>query len=388
MTTPECPRVLLVTRNLPPLLGGMERLNWHMASELTAFAEVHIVGPAGSASGRPHRTEVREVPLAPLSRFLVSSLAQACKEARTWRPDIVLAGSGLTAPAALLAAKVCGARAVAYLHGLDVIASHPVYRLLWRPVLRRMSRLVANSDATASLCRGIGIKSGKIGVVRPGVQVSSTLPSDAQLERFRREHGVTGRRVLLSVGRLTERKGMREFVSHALPGIVARDPDVVLMIVGDAPADALHARGQSAASIAAAAASAGVSQHVRCVGRLSEADLQTAYALASLHVFPIRQLPGDPEGFGMVAIEAAACGVPTVAFDVGGVGDAVLPGRSGYLVPPADYTAFAEAVHRVLAGAVNPGDCVQFARRFEWSLFGQALVRELGLGRRSGCGGT
>ena len=71
MATREKPRVLLITRNLPPLLGGMERLNWHMASELTAFADVRIIGPTGSRDGRPPGTEIQEAPLGPLPSFLL-----------------------------------------------------------------------------------------------------------------------------------------------------------------------------------------------------------------------------------------------------------------------------------------------------------------------------
>src|SRR5690606_2320699 len=112
--TSQRPRILLITRNLPPLVGGMERLNWHIADELSRHADVRVIGPAGSAVLRPDRVELIEVPLRPLWRFLQASAWQALRTARAWRPDIVLAGSGLTAPAAWAAARACSARACVY----------------------------------------------------------------------------------------------------------------------------------------------------------------------------------------------------------------------------------------------------------------------------------
>src|SRR3546814_12930756 len=68
------------------------------------------------------------------------------------------------------------------------------------------------------------------------------------------------------------------------------------------------------------------------------------YKAASAHIFPVREIPGDPEGFGMVAVEAAAHGVPTIAFATGGIVDAVAEGESGRLIRPGDYGAFAGVV--------------------------------------------
>src|SRR3546814_19308190 len=78
---------------LPPLVGGMERLNWHLADQLSRFAEVRLIGPSGSASLAPSSVKVREPPLRPLPTFLVHAQWNALKEAREWRPDVVLARS-------------------------------------------------------------------------------------------------------------------------------------------------------------------------------------------------------------------------------------------------------------------------------------------------------
>ena len=375
-TTSAATRILHITRNLPPLVGGMERLNWHIADELSRYAQVQLIGPEGSSALRPAAVPVTEVPLRPLPRFLLASAWQAVAVARRFQPHIVLAGSGLTAPAAWLAARASDARAHVYLHGLDAAVQHPAYRAVWHPAIRHMDGVIANSQPTAELARSLGVAAEKIRIVHPGVTLPAAAQSAALLQDFRQRHQLGDQRLLLSVGRLTTRKGLREFVQHALPAIVQAAPDTLLAVVGEAPTDSVHASVQTRASIQAVADAAGIGQHLRFLGVITDPqELAAAYESATLHIFPVRHLPGDPEGFGMVAIEAAAHGVPTVAFATGGIVDAVAPGQSGHLVTPGDYPALAQAALQVLAD--SPGAwqarASAFAAQFAWPIMGQKL---------------
>lgn len=374
------PRILHITRNLPPLVGGMERLNWHIADELSRHAQVQLIGPSGSAVQRPAAVPVTEVPLRPLPRFLLASARQAVVVARQFKPHVVLAGSGLTAPAAWLAARASGARAHVYLHGLDAAVQHPAYRAVWHPAIRRMDGVIANSQPTAELARNLGVAAEKIRIVHPGVTLPTAPQSPAALQDFRQRHQLGNKRLLLSVGRLTTRKGLREFVQHALPAIVQAAPDTLLAVVGDAPADSLHASVQTRASIQAVADAAGIGQHLRFLGVITDPqELACAYESATLHIFPVRHLPGDPEGFGMVAIEAAAHGLPTVAFATGGIVDAVTEGESGHLVAPGDYPSLAQAALQMLAD--GPGAwqtrASAFAAQFAWPTLGKRMLEAL-----------
>ncbi len=368
-------RILLVTRNFPPLLGGMERLNWHLAGELSKCHEVRVVGPQGAGQLAPPGVEVHEVPVRPLARFLPAAGWQTLRIARAFSPAVVLAGSGLVAPLAWTAARASGARAAAFVHGLDISVPNPVYQAVWPWFLRRMDRLIANSRATAALAADAGVPAARIGVVHPGVRLPA--PDPQARARFRARHGLGDDPVLLSVGRFSGRKGLREFATEVLPLISAGLPDVRLVIMGDCPANALFGQAQSPDSIRAAAEIAGTGSRLCFLGAGTDQELADAYSAADVHVFPVRHIPGDPEGFGMVAIEAAAHGLPTVAYATGGVPESVAEGLSGRLVAPGDAPGFAQAVLDLVRHPLPAAGVRGFAERFEWTHFGAALCAEI-----------
>jgi len=364
-------RILLVTRNLPPMRGGMERLNLHMAFELAREFDVAVIGPQGCRSVLGADFTVYEVYGKPLWRFFLGAAWTSIRVAFHWRPLAVLAGSGLAAPFAWLAAKSAGAQMAIYAHGLDLIASHPVFRWFWRPFIRRADLCIVNSVNTASLARSIGVPAARTVILHPGV----TLPHADGGEDFRERFGFGNQPLLLSVGRLIARKGLLEFVQNALPDIVRHTQDVCLVVIGDEAPELLQGNSSGLGErIRLCAAALGLARNLRFIGPQDDATLAGAYAAANVHVFPVRDTPGDVEGFGMVAVEAAAYGLPTVAFAVGGVPDAVADGVSGDLVEPGNYGEMARRVIARLSdteGRAQSGLKIrEFARRFTWDEFG------------------
>lgn len=372
-------RSLLITRNFPPLVGGMERLNRHIAQALARNGAMAMVGPSGARAFAPAGIDLREVPHRPLPRFLMGAFVEGWRSAGRFAPTLVLAGSGLAAPQARLAARRAGARCAVYVHGLDLIAPHPVYQRLWLPAIRGADRVIANSRNTARLAEQQGVPRDRLRVVTPGTEVFDT-PPVASTTAERATLGLQDGPVLLSVGRLTERKGLAAFIRDAMPALVAARPDVQLIIVGSDANDAVAAaRGSERARIVAEAERAGVAGHVRLLGVVDDATLDILYRSADLHLFPVRDLPGDVEGFGMVALEAASRGVPTLGYAVGGVPDAVEHGRTGELVAPDDARALAEATLAWLAKprAQTAADCLAFAAANGWDIFERRLVEAL-----------
>jgi phosphatidylinositol alpha-1,6-mannosyltransferase len=354
----------------------MERLIHHVYQELCKEFDVLLVGPEGAEAYAYAQDGVVSIcPLTPLPGFLACLQWKAARIALRHKPDLILAGSGLAAPAAYLAVRLASAPVACFLHGLDVIAASKIYRKLFLPAVRRCDLLIANSENTRRLVKvGTGREHG-VEVLNPGVDIpgQSTV---ADALSFRRMLGALDRTLLLSVGRLSPRKGLVEFIERVLPVLVSQRPELLLVIIGEEPRHALASiRGESE-RIQEATRRSGMQGHVTAVGAVSDDVLAKAYRECDLLVFPVRELHGDVEGFGMVAIEAAAHGLPTVAFASGGVPDAVRHGVSGYLVPPDDYTAMSDTIVRYLAERNREAwriRCSEFARTFGWDRFGVRL---------------
>jgi phosphatidylinositol alpha-1,6-mannosyltransferase len=367
------PRILVVTRNFPPLVGGIERVMHRAVQVFAQRAEVAMIGPAGSEVHAPPGVGVHAVP-AGMGSFVARGAIHALRRASAFRPDLVFAGSGLAAPLALAAARVARARATGYVYGLDLVVRNAVYQRAWLPAIRRLDAVLAISEPTRAEAVARGIRDERLTILHPGVDVRV---GDAG--RFRRAFGYEGRPLLLSLGRLNPRKGLVPFLEHAFPAIVGAVPDVRFAIIGaDATEAGTHAESVSA-GIRRVAAERGFGEHVQLLGRLDDDTVTDALAAADTFVFPVVPLPGDMEGFGMVAIEAAANGTPTLAFAVGGVVDAVSP-TSGRTVASGDYAGMAAIAIEWLRDASarpSPESCRAAAEAFSWPRFDERLSRWL-----------
>ncbi len=381
------PRVAVLSRNLPPLTGGMERLSWQVVKTLAEDFEVHVLGPRDSLALLPDGVQGHACQGAAALPYLCeATLVSVWRALSRTRPDLVLATSGLTAPVARLYAALCRRPYLAMVHGLDLVAESAIYQHLFVPALRGATRVIANSANTARLARARGVPAAALRVIHPGVEWPAPL---ADGSAFRRRHGLGARPVMLMVGRQTARKGLVEFVEHGLPAIVQAMPDAVLLVVGGEAQHAIRRENSIAPRLEAAINKRGLQSAVRMLGSLDDAQLAAAYAAADVHVFPLVAVRGDVEGFGMVAVEAAAHGLPTVAFDEGGVRDAVIEGSTGQVLAPGDYAGLVAAVLKEFAGddlAARRAACRAAAARFAWPAHDAAwrqLMNELLPGRSS-----
>jgi phosphatidylinositol alpha-1,6-mannosyltransferase len=162
-------------------------------------------------------------------------------------------------------------------------------------------------------------------------------PGPAAIADFRRMAAVSPNQpVILSVGRLVKRKGIAWFVQHVLPRVPA---DTIYVVIGD---------GKEMDVIRDAASAAGAADRVRLLGRVSDDILAAAYRRANIFVMPNIPVPEDIEGFGLVALEAAASGLPVVASRLEGITDALQHECNGFLVSPLAADDYIAAISRLL----------------------------------------
>jgi len=364
--------ILVVTRNFPPLTGGMERLMRHSVETLASRFDVTLVGPSGCSEFVPEEVSVIECPPAPFS-FLVMALLRGWVPCRKTSFDLVLGGSGLVAPITWFLSWIAKARSAIFVHGLDLVVDNFVYQRLFVPFLRRHDRVIANSQNTLDIAIGKGCEISKLRIVNPG----ATIPPESSLLDAAESRGRLGfedKKIILFVGRMVRRKGLAELLEQAWPRIVASLPDALLLVAGDSPDDALLQDADGAKRMLKAVERAG-QDTVHFLGTVDDDVLLNCYSAAESLVFPLIRVSGDVEGFGMVAIEAAASGTPTVAFPVGGVVDAVADGVNGLLVPEGNYEAFADAVLSICQGGPpSRSSCRNHAEKFSWEAHGKKLL--------------
>ena len=368
-------KILIVTRNLPPLIGGMERLNWHIADELSHENEILLLSHKEAKNAAPQRCDFYGVRLNPLPLFLIVAFIKTFLICIVKKPDILFSGSGLTAPITVFWAKIFRKKSIVYIHGLDINNDSAIYNKIWIPFIKYANSIICNSIPTKQMSLNKGVKLDKIQIIHPGVSYPAKEPNLALISQIKKQYELKDKKILLSVGRLTDRKGLREFIDYSLPQIIAKIPNTVLVIIGDTANNALNNKFQNMEDILSIAKKNNISNHLIFTGAVNEEILSSFYYLADIHVFPVKYIPNDPEGFGMVAIEAATHGTPTIAFTTGGIIDAVKNNESGYLIEAENYINLSAKITEELSFKSNISNesCQNFAQNFSWENMGKKL---------------
>jgi len=316
---------LFLTRKGPPAVGGMETLSHEVTTRLAMRRPVRVVARGDES----------------LARFLVRAATRLVVECRARRLALVHIGDAVLAPLGIVP-RLFGVATAVNLHGLDVTYDAPVYAMWRRMFLRRFDRFICISEATRDAAVARGVPAAATAVIGIGVDpqpLDETPRDDA---------------TLLFVGRLVPRKGLRWFVANVFARLRADRPALRLVVIGYGPERAvLEADAACRAALPA----------IVWVGAAPEPDKRGWLARATIAVMPNVPLAGDMEGFGIVALEAAAHGCPLVAADLEGLRDAVVDGVSGVLVEAGDADAWCRAVAALLDDPVARSSLGESARR-------------------------
>ncbi len=345
-------RVALVSEHASPLatLGGVDAggQNVHVAALAQAMARRGagvVVHTRREDAALPRRVPmgagvvVDHVPAGPAEVVPKDGLwpymdAFAADLHRQWqrrRPDVVHAHFWMSGYAALEAARPLGIPVVMTFHALGVVkrrhqglrdTSPPERLAVEQRLARACDRIVATcSDEVFELLR-LGGDRRRISVVPCGVDVSTFTPHGPADERAPDRHR------LVYVGRLVERKGIGNAIS-ALAGLVNNGGADTELVVAGGPAAADVGTDPEVQRLRALARKAHVEDRVHFRGRVGRAELPSLLRSADAVVC----VPWY-EPFGIVPLEAMACGVPVVASAVGGIIDSVVDGKTGVHVPP------------------------------------------------------
>lgn len=345
-------RILVITELYLPTKGGTAVWFDEVYRRLGG-KDIHVVtakvpgcGPHDDTHPNSiHRLDLRRSPwlrpesLAMYLKLLLTSVALMARH----RFDAVHAGRVL--PEGLVGwcvARLFRRPLLIYAHGEEITTwrQSGKFRAM-RFAYRHADLVIANSEFTREELLKIGVRRERIALVHPGVDVERFQPGlDCEDLRDRVGCGRTGK-LLLSVGRLSRRKGFDQVI-RSLPVLLNEFPDLHYAIIGI---------GEDESYLQTQARECGVAERVHLLGHVSMDDLPRWYNAANLFVMPNRAIAGDTEGFGMVFIEASACGTPVLAGVAGGTASSVREGVNGSRVDGECLQAVTEAIARMLRSA-------------------------------------
>jgi phosphatidyl-myo-inositol dimannoside synthase len=202
--------------------------------------------------------------------------------------------------------------------------AHTSRELKWmtKRALRGAAGLVANSQNTRTLLtRDWGVPAERVHVLHPGVDTTKFVPAE-QIVEVRKRLGWENRRVILTVGALQKRKGQDTLI-QALPLLLKKFPELLYSIAGE---------GWERAYLDQLVSEHNLHSWVQFRGTPNDRELLDCYQQCQLFALPNRQVGWDFEGFGIVLLEAQACGQPLLTGDSGGTIETLNPGSTGVVV--------------------------------------------------------
>ena len=321
--------------------GGVERGTIEIAAAIVEAGGRALVASSGGLSAHELRrvgAEHLTLPLASKNPFVVyANIERLSALIAAQDIDIVHARSRAPAWSAYYAARRTRCHFVTTFHG--TYSAGIGLKRRYNSVMVRGERVIAISSFIGGHVRQVyGVPASRIRIIPRGVDLDHFDPARVSASRMvtlaNRWHLPDGVLVVMLPGRLTRWKGHAVFI-EAIARLSRRD--IRCLVVGSDQGRAGYRH-----KLEALVERRGLDEIVRVIDHC--ADMPAAYMLTDLVV----SASTDPEAFGRIVAEAQALGRPVIASDHGGVRETVIPGETGWLTPPGEAGALAEAIERVL----------------------------------------
>ena len=234
-------------------------------------------------------------------------------------------------------------RYLVYVHGLDILSSKlSKWKKFWIKVILRQARsIITNSNYVKDRAlKKYKIDNKKLKTVYPKIDLAAIGSVAEKLAPIERPSGV---KIILSVGRLVERKGFDKVI-EALNKLKIMNYELGIMnweywIVGDGPDRAI---------LTSLVKKYDLTDRVKFLGAVPSSQIYQYFKVSDVFIMPCREINGDIEGFGIVFLEAAAFKKPVIAGRSGGAPEAVVDGVTGLLVDPMSFEEISQALIKLL----------------------------------------
>ncbi len=319
--------ILFITRACGQSKGGLERLSHELIQAMSQnpLVNAQVIKHTGSRATSP--------------LFVFSCLPRALAAAR--HADVVHISDPLLSLTGWLIKKIFHKPIAVNVHGLDITYPNFLYQTYLKLFFRHFDAYFPISRHVNTLLNRWQVSGTRI-VVSPGINDHFFDPSITrqQLGSFL-AMPLTGRKVLLTVGRLVKRKGHAWFISNVLPKLAS---NTLYVIAGQGP---------EANNIKQAALLHQVSNRVVLLGKVPDSNLKILYNTVDVFVQPNIKIKHDAEGFGLVLLEAALCRRPVFAADIDGIPTAIQDNKNGVLVESRSPPAWINALNSPPTSVIN-----------------------------------
>lgn len=319
--------ILYITRKFPPSVGGMQRFNFKLVSHLGKITDISLISWGGNQSILPF--------------FLIFAFVKALFICTIKPIKCIYVSDGLLSPLGLILKLITRKPTVANIHGRDIAYKLKLYQIIVPWSLRRLDKIICVSHELRNECIKRGVPDKILHVIPNGVDIDDFDTNKNSFDKKKLGEmigaSIEDRKILLTVGRLVPKKGVDNFIANIFPKIIEKDPKVIYLIAGDGP---LNNKIRSIIN------EKGLQNNVFLLGKISmnSGQLASIYGLSDIFVMPNVPVSGDMEGFGIVALEAGAAGLPVVASKVDGITDAIKDGRNGFLINHDDHDRYAKKI--------------------------------------------
>jgi phosphatidylinositol alpha-1,6-mannosyltransferase len=346
-------KVLLLTENFPPIEGGSGRWFWELYSRIPKDRVVVLTHNTdrGEEFDNSHSINVIRAPMSSPEwgfksitgiKFYWRLVKLVRKIVKQHGIEEIHCGRVIhEGVVAWLIKMLTGIPYLCFVHGEDVetAATSREQSLMVRKVCSASKMLICNSYNSQNLVVNLGFESeDKCEVLHPGVDTAKFISAEPD-NIFREDMGWTNKQVLLTVGRLQQRKG-QDYLIKAMPELLKKHPDLFYAVVG---------RGECEEALRELIESLKLENHVKIYTDLNDEYLIKCYQQCDFFILPNRTIGNDIEGFGMVLVEAQACGKPVIAGDSGGTAETMLIGETGEIIDCSTPSLLAEGLAHVLA---------------------------------------
>ena len=225
-----------------------------------------------------------------------------------------------------------------FIHGMDLSTLRGKKKILAKKILASADKIITNSNFTRHVVESFGISTDKIITAYPCPNPMAG-PNELDIIKMRNAHNFHDKKILLTVGRLVERKG-HDMVLQSLPNIIKKYENLVYVIAGNGP---------SLENLKSMVRNLGLEKNVEFITSANNNDISILYELCDIFIMASRRLANnDYEGFGIVYLEANSFFKPVIAGKSGGVTEAVQDKINGLLVDPENQDEISFAILHLL----------------------------------------